>query len=112
MGRLIIIVGGLVVILGLGTGAIVYHNHDVNAGTTTVPSDSTVATVTRGDIIQSVTSPGIVASNLDVLVKCQAGGQVLKLSFQASDRAKSGDLLMQLDPGPEERALELAQITL
>jgi HlyD family secretion protein len=74
--------------------------------------------VVRGTIVESVSSTGTVASNLDVQIKCQASGVVMQLGphdakhrakqFDVSDIVKQGDLLMLVDPTDEQRAVDQA----
>lgn len=64
------------------------------------------ATVARGDIFQAVASTGRVVSKLDVDIKCKASGEVLKLPFDVSDSVKQGDLLVEIDPVDEQRAVD------
>ncbi len=70
------------------------------------------AAVTRANMVQVVNSSGKVVSNLDVEVKCKAGGQIVKLPFDVSDIVKKGDLLAQLDPVDEERKVKQAEVQL
>jgi HlyD family secretion protein len=70
------------------------------------------AKVERGPIRLTVASTGRVVSNLDVDIKCKASGEVVELPFDISDTAKKGDLLVELDPINEERALKQAGVSL
>jgi HlyD family secretion protein len=96
----------------VAVGGTVYwqHSHDVAV---VDPTLAGTTTVTRGPIVQSVLSTGIVASNLDVPIKCQASGVVLQLGpkdrtkqFDVGDSVKKDDLLIQIDPIDEQRAYD------
>ncbi|MGA3066778.1 MAG: efflux RND transporter periplasmic adaptor subunit [Tepidisphaeraceae bacterium] len=72
-------------------------------------SDVVHAVAEIGNISQNVATTGLVISNLDVQIKCQASGQVIKFPFDVSDHVKSGDLLLQVDPTDERRMADQAQ---
>lgn len=74
------------------------------------PTDATVIATTavsveRGVIQRAVAATGRVVSNLDVDIKCKASGVVVKLPFDISDRVKQGELVVELDPIDEQRAV-------
>ena len=52
------------------------------------------------------------ASNLDVDIKCKAGGEIIKLPYDVSERVKKGDLLVELDPIDEQPPKDLADAAL
>lgn len=66
----------------------------------------------RGPIMQAVECTGSVVSNLDVEIKCKASGQVIRLPYDVSDPVKKGDLIIEIDPVDQERALQQAQANL
>lgn len=66
---------------------------------------TTAVAVERGTIQRSVAATGRVVSNLDVDIKCKASGVVVKLPFDISDQVKKGDLVVELDPVDEQRAV-------
>jgi HlyD family secretion protein len=68
--------------------------------------------VERGAIVSVVDTTGKVVSNRDVEIKCKASGQVIKLPFEVSDAVKEGELLVELDPMDEQRAVQRADVTL
>ena len=68
--------------------------------------------VVKGNIFQAVASTGRIVSNRDSDIKCKASGEVLKLPFDVSDSVKKGDLLVEIDPIDEERAVQQAKATL
>ena len=70
----------------------------------------TTGVVARGNMVQVVNSTGKIVSNLDVDVKCKAGGQIVELPLDVSDVVKKGDLLAKLDPIDEERKVKQAEV--
>lgn len=79
-----------------------------------VPAESALETAVaqRGPVRQLVQCTGRIVSNLDVEIKCRASGEVLKLPFDISDPVKKGDLLLELDPVEQERAVEQGKASL
>jgi HlyD family secretion protein len=78
---------------------------------TTLPDDTYVATVQRGDLSQDVNAAGSVSSNLDVDIRCRASGEVIDLPYDIGDFVKKGAVLLKLDPADELVALREAQVT-
>jgi multidrug efflux pump subunit AcrA (membrane-fusion protein) len=70
----------------------------------------TTAAVTKGELVVSVSSTGRVVSNLDVEVKCKAGGQVTTMPFDVSDQVKKNQLVVELDPVDEQRKVSQAEV--
>ncbi len=70
------------------------------------------APVERGPIRLAVASTGRVVANLEVDIKCKAGGEIIKLPFDISEAVKKGELLVELDPVDEERRVKLAEADL
>jgi HlyD family secretion protein len=104
------IILGLTAVAILSAGAAVYHLHKPETATT-LPDDTYVATVQRGDLTQEVNASGTVASNLDVDIRCRASGEVVELPYDIGDRVKKGDILLKLDPADELVALREARVT-
>ncbi len=100
---------GLAVVIVAAIVFAVWHHHVAlrNSALATVET----AAVMRGDIEKSVESAGKVMSNLDVDIKCRAGGPVAKLPVDISQNVKAGDLLCQLDPTDEQLAVKVAEHT-
>jgi HlyD family secretion protein len=96
-------------LLGVG-GGIAWHIH--RAALATAAANVEVFTVERGDVEKSIASAGKIMSNLDVDIKCRAGGPVAKLPVDISQSVKTGDLLCQLDPTDEQLAVRVAERTL
>lgn len=53
-----------------------------------------------------VDATGRVVPEREVEIKCKASGEVTKLPLEISQPVKKGDLLVQLDPADEERAVK------
>lgn len=68
--------------------------------------------VQRGAIMRNVQATGIVASRLDVEIKCKASGEIITLPFDISAGVKKGDLLIELDPTDEERNVRKSRVSL
>jgi multidrug efflux pump subunit AcrA (membrane-fusion protein) len=101
--------GGLPLIALLVGGGLIWRHHSTAMKAAETPADTAV--VTRGKIEKNVESAGKVVSNLDVDIKCRAGGPVAKLPFDISQHVKTGDLLCQLDPTDEQLAVRVAERT-
>jgi len=99
----------LVLVLG-GGGA--YYWKTKSAAANETANELKSATVTRGPLRQTVQCTGRVVSNLDVEIKCKASGLVVKLPFDVSDPVKKGDLLMEIDPVDQLRAVQQAEAAL
>lgn len=103
----------LVVLLGgLGTGGYFYWQRTQAAAKAAAEPKIPTAKVELGSIKQSVQATGTMSSNLDVDIKCKAGGQVTKLPLDVSDTVKKGDLLVELDPVDEQPPKDLAEAAL
>jgi HlyD family secretion protein len=101
----------LVLVLGfVGAGYYFWRIRQADA-LSKVPKAPTT-TVKRGPVKLSVSTTGRVIANLDVDIKCKASGQVTKLPFDISDPVKKGDLILELDPIDENRAVSLAEVDL
>jgi len=102
----------VVIVVALGIGAMLWMRpgQDAKASSTTAPSTPVV--VARGSIFQAVASTGRVVSNLDVDIKCKASGEVIQLPFDISQNVKKGELLVELDPIDEQRAVRQAEVAL
>jgi HlyD family secretion protein len=75
-------------------------------------SQTTTAVIAKGSIFQAVSSTGKVVSNRDVDIKCKASGEVIALPFDISQEVKAGELLLEVDPINQQRAVHLAEVAL
>lgn len=76
--------------------------HHVAAEAAKAINPADLVAVSRGIITHAITSSGKIVPNLEVEIKCRAGGEVIKLPFDISQRVKKGDLLCQLDTTDED----------
>ena len=101
----------LLVLAGLVTGGVFVYRRNGATAEASAPQYIT-AKVARGSIVQSVQSTGRVIANRDIDIKCKASGRIIRLDFDISDHVTTGDLLLELDPVDEKRALEQADVRL
>ena len=98
-----------VVVLAVGGAFFGWKKYQsAKAGATT--GKPTTGIVARGNMVQVVNSTGKIVSNLDVEVKCKAGGQIVELPLDVSDVVKKGNLLAKLDPIDEDRKVKQAEV--
>ena len=100
----------LVLIAALGGGTFYWVKH--RTGGPTATAAPTIVTAIRDNIRLGVECTGTVVSNLDVEIKCEAGGEIISIPYDISDVVQRGDLLAELNPENEERNLRNAQISL
>lgn len=81
---------------------------DVNADADVIETE----VVARGDLVVRVAATGTVEPNFKLEVKSKASGEVLSFPFEAGDRVKAGQLMVELDPTDEQRNVRLAQAEL
>lgn len=101
----------LLIIIAAVAGGIYYRQQQQAKAKEAAPKPKIVK-VERGSIVAVVDTTGKVVSNRDVEIKCKASGQVVKLPFEVSDQVKEGELLVELDPIDEQRAVQQAEVTL
>jgi RND family efflux transporter MFP subunit len=105
--RIIAIAAGAALLLS-GWGWYHHHAAAAQAAAALASEDMGRAQAQIGNINLSVGSTGLVVSNLDVMIKCQASGQITKFPYDVSDHVKKGDLLLQLDPSDEQPLVDQA----
>lgn len=66
------------------------------------------ATVTRGDITQSVTANGQISAVKDVQVGSQISGTIKEIKADFNSEVKEGQIIAQIDPSTYERNVEEA----
>jgi membrane fusion protein (multidrug efflux system) len=112
--KLIITIGGLVVLLGLIIGSYAgMIMHLIAAGANqTVPAEPVTTAVAKADHWSlSLGSTGTLTAVQGVTVSAQLDGTVAALHFEGGSAVKAGDLLVQMDVGPEQAQLTAAAAT-
>lgn len=102
----------LAVVVIAAAGCAVVAAIRLRTGTDTEQTELQTAAAKRGPVRQTVQSTGRVVSNLDVEIKCKASGLVTTIPYDVSDAVKKDDLLVEIDPIDQERALQQAQASL
>jgi len=67
------------------------------------------ATVTRGDITQSVTANGQISAVRDVQVGSQISGTIKEIKVDYNSQVKEGEIIAQIDPSTYARSVEEAE---
>jgi HlyD family secretion protein len=94
----------IVLVLAAAAGGWYYwHSHE-NKG-----PEYYTTTVTRGEIVQTVTAAGTIKPLLDVLVSSQISGYITAWYTDFNAKVKKGDLLATLLPSSYEAAVKSAQ---
>jgi HlyD family secretion protein len=75
-------------------------------------AERVIALAKRTDIAQTIAANGRVVPNFEVEIKPKASGKIIKLPYDVSAAVKEGDLLVQLDPIDESRAVAQAEASL
>jgi HlyD family secretion protein len=78
----------------------------------TKPPEVATTTVTRGDIIQSITATGVLQAPTSVDVSSQISGQVKEVFADYNQKVRKGDVLARIDPATYESRLRQAQANL
>jgi len=91
---------GLAVLGGVGYGGYVYFK-----GPATAPLEYRTATVTKGDIVQTVTANGSLNPVRLVEIGSQISGVITAIKVDYNSKVKEGDVVAQIDPATYERAL-------
>ncbi len=103
-GSLVLI---LVPLLLLGGGAYWYWNRGGEK-----PPEVLTTTVSRGDIIQAVTSTGDLQPVVTTEVSSQISGQIIEVTVDFNSRVKRGDVLARLDTATYDSRLRQAEAQL
>ncbi|MDR0902602.1 MAG: efflux RND transporter periplasmic adaptor subunit, partial [Opitutaceae bacterium] len=69
------------------------------------PPEIITTTITRGDVIQSITATGILGAPTSVDVSSQISGKVLEVLVDFNSPVKDGDVLARIDPATYESKL-------
>ncbi|MDR0352275.1 MAG: efflux RND transporter periplasmic adaptor subunit [Opitutaceae bacterium] len=76
------------------------------------PPEIITTTVTRGDVIQSITATGILEAPTSVDVSSQISGKVLEVLVDFNSPVKEGDILARIDPATYESRFTQAEAQL
>ena len=71
--------------------------------------DFYTATVTQGDLTQTVTATGVIKPLLDILVSSQISGYVSRIYADFNDKVEAGQLLCTLQPDAYQSSVASAQ---
>lgn len=75
-------------------------------------ADPVTVAVTRGEVVQSVTAPGVLVGISETVLSLPVGGRLVELNARPGRWLRAGDVLARLDDGPYAAALERARLTL
>ena len=76
------------------------------------PPEITTTTVSRGNIIQSITATGVLQAPTSVDVSSQISGKIIAINVDYNDRVKEGDILCLIDPATYKSRLIQAEAQL
>ena len=102
------IISGIVLIVIIGGG---YYWYTV-ANTAPTVTKYVVENATTGTIVSSVSGTGQVQAGTTINVSSKVSEEVTSIPVKVGDHVKAGQLLVQLDPTNERRALQQAQLSL
>ena len=105
IGAVVIVIVVIAVVLGI-------RQMTANASATTVAARSQTATVTRGNLIATVSAAGNVSTPTSTSLTFQTTGKVKTVNVLVGDLVKKGQVLMQLDTTDLDLAYKGAQISL
>lgn len=99
----------LLILGGLGVGAWFLFGPG-KAGTDTTQVRR--ITVKKGELVETASASGTIAPHVQVEVKSRASGEVVEILVTEGQRVEAGQLLVRLDPGDYDRALESTKVDL
>jgi HlyD family secretion protein len=97
----------LAIVLLLAGGAYWYWNRSAEK-----PPEIITTTVSRGDIVQAVTSTGDLEPVVTTEVSSQISGQIVEVTVDFNSRVKRGDVLARLDTATYDSRLRQAEAQL
>jgi len=112
MKRNWIIIGVVVAIIVIVAIVFGIRQMSANASAATVATRAQTASVTRGNLIATVSAAGNVSAPTSTSLTFQTTGKVKLVNVQVGDPVKKGQLLMQLDTIDLDLSLKSAQISL
>jgi HlyD family secretion protein len=102
------IVIGILIILILGSGYFYFGKASKNRNQTRY----VLTKVERGTVLTSVSGTGQIKGEEEKEIKPKVSGDVLKIYVQKDQKVKEGDLLLEIDQKPYQRALDSAKLSL
>lgn len=102
----------VVSVLVLVGGAGYFGTRSVQGASTSAAQAPTTVDVTRGEVQQTVTAPGRFVAAHQVTLEAGVSGQIVEVPVRAGDPVQTGDLLVQIDPGPLAEAVAAAEADL
>lgn len=102
MWKWIVIVVALLLVTCVGTGVwaaasgkleTLRHQFDPDAKPVKVRLDA----VTRGDLVRSISAPGVIEPRTKVQISAQVSARIVDLPFREGQRVKKGDVVVRLD---------------
>ncbi len=103
--------GGLIVLVLVIAGALT-AGYFYKFKDSAKPPEVTTVTVSKGDIIQSVTATGVLQAPTSVDVSSQISGQIKELNVDYNQPVKKNDVLARIDPATYESRLRQAEASL
>ncbi len=116
--RVILIVGGIVVVLAGGAVALVVFTPLGDQLSVSMVKKAEKATevrverLERGEMVRTVNAPGEITPRTKVAIGARVSAQIVALPFREGDEVKSGDVVVRLDSGDVVASLESAQAQL
>jgi len=103
--------GGLIV-LGLIVIAASVAAYQFLGKTAAKPPEVTTVTVSKGDVVQSVTATGVLQAPTSVDVSSQISGQIIEVLVDYNQPVKKNDVLARIDAATYESRLRQAEANL
>ena len=102
------IISAIIAVIVIGGG---YYWYSSSQGTVTV-TKYVVEDATQGTVVSSVTGSGQVQAVTSIDIKPQVTENVTNIYVKIGDHVAAGQLLVQLDPTNEQKALQQAELSL
>lgn len=109
MKRNWIIIGVVAIVVII---AAIFGLSRMSASAATTTTRVQTATVTRGNLVATVSAAGNISAPEDAALAFQQSGRVSKVNVQVGDAVKKGQLLMEIDTTDLELSLRTSQATL
>ena len=105
-----LIIGG--VVIAVLVIAAIFGLRQMNASASAATVRAQTATVTRGNLVATVSASGNVSAPEDAVMGFQTSGRIAKVNVQVGDLVKRGQVLMELDTADLELSLKSAKASL